>query len=104
MDVDQELARAQLKALARVPGALKVITSEIRPELRHDRTDPRSPLHPKHDESLLLSPATMVCHDVTKLEGPDDRGRMVAHTAEGDWTSGLPAALLRRLQEWRAAP
>lgn len=102
MDVDQELALAQLRALAGVPGSLKVITAEIHPDYRADKRDPRSGLHPKHDESLLLSPATMVCHDVTALEGPDERGRMIARTAEGDWCEGRPAALLKRLQEWRA--
>lgn len=101
MDPAQEHALAQLRALAGVPGALKVITAEIQPHLRANKNDPRSPLHGRHDESLLLSPDTMVCHDVTEVEGPDDRGRVTAHTAEGDWCSGLPAALLRRLQEWR---
>lgn len=101
MDVDQELAVAQLKALAKVPGSLKVITAMVRPDLRADADDPRSPLAPKHDPELLKRPETMVLHDVVKIEGPDEHGHVTAHTAEGDYTQGQAVAVLKRLQEWR---
>ena len=109
---EQELALAELEALVKVPGALKIITSEIRPELRQDPDDPRSPVRedvaPEGGEEgfvradeLLRSPATFVLHDVTRLEASAHLGMVRAHSAEGDWTEGRPTALLKRLREWR---
>lgn len=96
MDVDRELAIAQLEALATVPGALRVITAEVQPALRETKRDPRSPARADVD---LTRPASFVCHDVVAVQGPDARGRYRAVTAEGDFCEGQPAALLRRLTE-----
>jgi hypothetical protein len=103
--VNEQLAAATLTALAQVPGALKVITNEVLPSLRKDEADPRSPIRA---DVLAVYPdalrrvSTFVLHDVVEITGPDERGRYRARTAEGDWTEGHPAALLRRLQEWQA--
>jgi hypothetical protein len=85
---EQEQLAAQavreLKALTKVPGALKVITAETAAS------------------AYLVAEgavAHFVCHDVVRIEGPDDRGRYTAHTAEGDTCTGYPAALLRRLRQ-----
>ena len=92
-----EMAVRQLEALVNVPGSLKIITAEVRPELREDAGNPRSLAREGVD---LRNPATFVIHDVVRLEGPDDKGRYTACSAEGDWTVGLSSALLKRLQEW----
>ena len=78
-----ESAVAQIEALAKVPGALQIITVE---EAKKGDPDPKAVAH-------------WVCHDVVEIEGPDDRGRYTAHSAEGDWTYGYPADLLARLTE-----
>jgi hypothetical protein len=44
MPSDQELARAELEALVQIPGFLKIITAEVKPEFRKDPKDRRSPL------------------------------------------------------------
>lgn len=80
--MDNDLAIQQLQALLTVPGALKIITSEQ-----------------AGNDLPLTDPRAFVCHDVTHFEGPDDKGRVKAHTAEGDWCLGYPADLLPRLQE-----
>jgi hypothetical protein len=79
---------AELDALVKIPGALKIITSEVKAKL------------PKNADLTL--PSSFVCHDVVELAGPDDRGRYVAYSAEGDWTMGYPTALLSRLRQWRS--
>ena len=96
MDATMELAEGQLKALVRVPGALRIITAEVHPDHREDRDDPRS--RAKEGTNLAHHSAYVV-HDVVRLEGPDDQGRWTAYSAEGDWTRGLPDALLNRLTE-----
>jgi hypothetical protein len=78
---------AELEALAAIPGALKIITAE--------------PMVEDDPDADLTSPSSFVCHDVVEIEGPDARGRYIAHSAEGDWTTGYPAALLARLRQWR---
>lgn len=106
--MDRDQAIAQLEALLTVPGALKVITNEVQPALRADKTDPRSPFR----EDVLAdapnaakSAASFVCHDVVRLEeargAAGENGQYVAYTAEGDYCQGQPEALLVRLQEWR---
>lgn len=81
------LALEELQALLNTPGELKIITNEPRTDLKRG-LDTRSA-------------SAYVCHDVVALDGPNDQGRYVAHSAEGDWTMGYPAALLSRLQQWR---
>ncbi|RJQ04810.1 MAG: hypothetical protein C4551_10040 [Bacillota bacterium] len=101
--MDEQLAVAQLEALVKVPGSLKVITNEVRPDLRKDPADPRSPIRDdvlEADPAALKKVGTFVLHDVVRLEGPTHRGTYVASTAEGDWCEGYPADLLKRLQEW----
>lgn len=106
--MDREMALAQLEALLAVPGALKVITNEVRPELRADRTDARSPLREAVVDGVALAsrPDTFVLHDVTRLEAAPgaagENGQYVAYTDEGDYCQGQPAALLARLTEWRS--
>jgi hypothetical protein len=129
---EQEQLAAQavreLKALTKVPGALKVITAETAASaylVAEGAVARRSPQHP-HRRTLVgaardgvltgltaaqraryaelaappeTAPAHFVCHDVVRIEGPDDRGRYTAHTAEGDTCTGYPAALLRRLRQ-----
>lgn len=97
-----EQAVAQLEALVDVPGSLRVITNEVRPDLREDPDAAGSPIRAdvlESDPHTLKRPSTFVIHDVVRLEGPDARGRMIAHTAEGDWTLGYPVDLLARLLE-----
>lgn len=106
MDNDQDLAIAQLRALAKIGGALKVVTHEIQPHLRADRRDPRSHVADRaldEDPLVLRNPRNMVCHDVAKLEGPDDEGMVTVRTAEGDWARGRPWDLLARLTEHQRA-
>jgi hypothetical protein len=96
MDATQELAEAQLKALVKVPGALRIITAEVHPDHREDRDDPRS----RAKEGVNLAHhSAFVVHDVVTLDGPDAQGRWTASSAEGDWTRGLADALLSRLTE-----
>lgn len=117
--MNPELAVAQLKALLKVPGALRIITNEVRPELRRDPGDANSPLDPAKLDAVpgepedakdaarealrvgtyLRRPSTFVIHDVVRLEGPNDKGQYTAWTAEGDACMGQPEALLARLQE-----
>lgn len=99
--MNEGLALAQLHALVAVPGALKIITNEIRPELRADPADPASGLPPGVDDGVLKRPETFVLHDVTRVGEVDHHGCVRAWSAAGDWTYGEPSAVLARLQEWR---
>jgi hypothetical protein len=83
---ERELAIAQLEALARVPGALRIITNQP------------DPAGTGQDD---VDPAHWIMHDVVRLEGPNHRGQYTAHSLEGDWCQGQPEALLARLQQWR---
>ena len=96
----------ELQALAKIPGALKIITSE------HACGAGKHPTMPPFDEAMckayrypLTDPRHMVIHDVVRLKKvirPDGRERWQAFSAEGDYIWPAPAgALLRRLQEWR---
>jgi hypothetical protein len=98
MPDENRAALTDLRKLLKQPGHLKIITNEVRPSLRVAQKDPRSPAKDGVD---LTTPASFVCHDVVDLEGPDDKGRYLARSAEGDWTLGYPTALLARLQQWQ---
>ena len=89
--MDNETALEILKVLVDKGGHLKIVTSE-RSNVPDEELAPRN-------GNPLADPRAWVIHDVVKLEGPDDRGRMVAYSAEGDATIGYPAALLKRLTE-----
>lgn len=85
-------ARDMLYKMVKVEGLLRIITNQcVSPNCKGD----------SHDESEyhLTDPRHFVVHEVVKLEERPD-GTMLAHSAEGDWTWGLPEALLRRLQRW----
>lgn len=112
----QVIALAELEALVKVPGALKIITSEVIPSMRLDRKDARSPVDPAtiraivddpndprgSETAVLASPSTFVCHDVIRIEpDPAKDGAYRAYSVEGDWTLGYPEALIRRLRQWR---
>lgn len=77
----------QLQALAAIPGALRVITNEHAHQGECDTS-----------EFSLEDPKHFVIHDVTQVE-ESGGGLWQARTAEGDWTVGYPADLLRRLQQ-----
>jgi hypothetical protein len=86
----RDLARQQLDALIEVPGALKIITSE---ETKDGRGYP------------VTDPRHYVLHDVVRLEEiPSQPNQIRAWSAEGDYTQGSVAAVLRRLQQWADVP
>lgn len=108
MDEDV-LAVAQLKALAKVPGALRIITNEhacgggmlgediAACEAFSEGTDENGrPLDLKNQRHFVL-------HDVVRIEGPNHRGQYTAYSdpKHRDYCEGRPAALLRRLTEWQ---
>lgn len=106
--MDRDLAIAQLEALLKVPGSLKVITNEVQPRLRADRKDARSAFDAEAlsaDPDLATKPGSFVQHAVTRIEpapgAAGENGQHVAYTDEGDYCQGQPEALLVRLQEWR---
>lgn len=85
---EQEQAAAELAALAKVKGALKIITSAPAP------TNLRAGLP-------TSSPHYFVQHDVVRIVPIEQRGTLRAYSAEGDWCEAQPAVLLTRLREWR---
>lgn len=87
VDYEQAEALKELRRLLTLGGRLKIITATAAP----GKTVP-SP-----------DPADYVLHDAVALRAGED-GVWVATSAEGDATVGTPAALLRRLQRWRATP
>ncbi len=92
--MNDELAIAQLKALLKVPGALRVITAE-RSKVAEKELQARG-------GNPLADPRAYVVHDVVRVEEVKDgqlAGLWVASTNEGDMTMGEPAALLARLLE-----
>ena len=101
--MDRDLAIAQLNALAAVPGALRIITSEVRPDLREDPRNPRSHVRTEllaQLPDLLHNRRSFVAHDVRELRGPNPNGEFMAVSAEGDLCIGQPGGLLQRLTEW----
>lgn len=85
MDLDREL----LEAMVKVPGALKLIVP-FRREGKED-ADPKDP-------------ATFLWEDVTAIEPHPSKDHLLrAETAEGSICDGTAGALLRKLQDWRAA-
>ena len=96
---DEDTTVAELNALMQIPGALRIITNEVKPELRQDRDDPRSL---PSDGTDLRDPNVFVQQHVTEVEGPDDKGRYLARSEDGAWVTGYPDALLSRLRQWRS--
>jgi len=106
MPEDKDTNIEELKALLKVPGALRFVTA------RH-LCDPKyleGPYcEPKTAEELeicaafefpLTDPRHFVIHEVVSLEARPD-GTMAAVTAEGDWCVGSPAGLMRALRKAR---
>lgn len=96
VDVEEQ-SLTELRALLKVPGSLKIITNIPHP----DGGDP-------------TAPSSWVQHDVDRIEGPDDRGRVSAYSVRynaadhgyndretEDMCRGMPSALLSRLREHR---
>jgi len=79
-------------------GTLAIITNEVKPELRRDQADPRSPAHDGVD---LRDPSVFVVARVTRIEGPDSRGRVRAYSDAGDYVEGYPVDVLARVSEAR---
>lgn len=103
MDPHDEQVLAELRALVQVPGALRVITSEHQCCGGVDGYVGGAP--PAETCAAFAVPLTdpghFVVQPVVRLEGPDERGRMTAYTANGDYCTGRPAAVLSRLRQWR---
>lgn len=94
-------AKALLETLLGRKGTLKIITSEVKPTLRVDTKDERAPAKEGVD---LRDPASMVLHDVVKIEPhPVRKTHLVASSAEGDAVESYdgPQALLVRLLEYK---
>lgn len=96
-----EQALKELKVLVEVPGALRHITSE------HACGAGTHEAAPGFDKAVcdafkypLNNYRHFVIHDVTSIEGPDARGRVMALTDfKGDGRYGYPADVLRALRE-----
>lgn len=98
---EREQAVAELKALVRVPGALKIITEHPRPAAEREGL-------------TMANPGYYVLHDVERIEGPDAKGQYRALSEEYDYAEmgvregkgrdacvAYPEVLIRRLQQWR---
>jgi hypothetical protein len=83
----EDSSLAQLDALVKVPGALQIITAE------HDHQGDCST-----SQYSLEDPKHFVCHDVASIEVLEN-GLVKASSAEGDWTVGSSADVLKRLQQ-----
>jgi len=97
---DHEQALKELTALLEVPGALRQITSEHACGAGTHEAAPGFD-QPTCDafEFSVRDARHFVIHDVTEIEGPDEKGRVRAITAEGDWRYGYPADVLRALRK-----
>jgi hypothetical protein len=88
-------------ALTATPGFLKVITDEVKPELRQDAAVARSPIRQDvvdADANVLRKADTFVLHNVVAIDPhPTREGVFRASTAEGDFCDGRPKALWDRL-------
>jgi hypothetical protein len=96
----RERAREELGVfIDKLPGTLKIVTAEVKPEYRQNAKDPRSPAK---DGTDLTDANVFVQHNVTRLEEhPTKDGAFLAYTDEGDWMMGYPDHLVSRLQRWR---
>ena len=95
--MDRKQAIWTLQELLKKPGSLRIITAECVSEACTGA--PTGSVG--HDEGLfkLADPRHFIIHDVVRLEGPNHKGQVRAHSAEGDWCMGQPEALLARLLE-----
>lgn len=103
-DLTQEEALELLRA-REAAGRLKIITPIVRAEFRAELApdDRRNPILVARDEVDLKDPGVFEWRDVVSVEGPTEKGRYVAHAADGSYTEGYPLALLKRLSEWASA-
>lgn len=97
---DDSTALLELRALLEVPDALRLITNE------HACGAGVHPDIPPFDAEVcaryefpLTDPRHFVIHSVVAIEGPNHKGQITASTAEGDYCTGQPSAVLARLQE-----
>lgn len=98
--MDRDVAIAQLEALVKVPGALKIITNVHRcQKAMHPRLKGFSAKKCDAFKPDVRHPGHFVVHDVIRIEGPNAQGQYTAFSAEGDYCIGQPEALLKRLQE-----
>lgn len=100
---DQGTALARLRKLLEV-GELRFITNMHACGIANGRGK-AGPAGDEEDatcanfEHPMTDPRHFEIHDVTSLDGPDDKGYVRAYTAEGDICRGFPAAVLKRLTE-----
>lgn len=108
--MDRDLAITQLRVLAAVPGALKIITNMLKPAFRADPDNWDSGPRVGVTAEDMTNPEVYLCHDVVGITGPDHRGRFMAvsaayetprGTVAPDRTIAQPEVLLDRLQHWR---
>lgn len=85
-----------------MPDAVKALHAFMEQEMLYIITNV-----PTEDRSIqeltqeeLRKPSSFICHKVTSLDGPDEKGFMTAFSNEGDWCRGKPEALLSRLLEY----
>ena len=115
MVMEDSIAKAEIEALLKIPGALKIITNihacggGVHPSIRGFNFTRCARF-----EFSLTDVRHFVLHDVTKLEF-FERNKIQyvrAHSApydasDGrkteDWTEGQITNVLRRLQEWKVA-
>ena len=113
MTPEESIAKAELEALVKVPGALKIITN------MHACGGGIHPSFPGFRESRCVratfpmsDPRHFVLHDVASLEFSDHGGvscvraySAMYEAPDGrktrDWTEGRSADVLKRLQEWK---
>ena len=92
----------RLHALCSAGGVLRIITNEHACGGGvHPSKEPFDAAVCEAFEFDKKKPRHFVVHDVVKIEGPDAKGRYHAYSdpEHGDWTYGMPSALLKRLQE-----
>jgi len=94
-------ALKELLALLAVPGALRDITSE---HACGAGTHEGAPGFDKEVcdafEHKLNDPLHFVIHDVVRIEGPDEKGRVKSFTADDvDWRYGYPEDVLGALRQ-----
>jgi len=104
------VALAELQALVKVPGSLRIITGEhacgggLHPDVRDRESGARLPFDTEACAAFehgLVDGRHFVWHNVVEVEGPDDRGNVTVRSEEGDFTYGKPADVLARSSEWK---